>query len=165
MKMSMRQRGDTIVEVLIAILVVSSILAGAFVSARRSQSAIRQSQERVEALNVAEGQMERVKALAQSANSGGLYGPGTEGQPFCVKLDTNERVAETGTPPSDLSTDTFDTTTVYNGDCQIIPNAGVPYYVHIVRDSSNTFTVRVRWDGVNGIGKQEVMLALRVDQP
>lgn len=55
-------RGDTIVEVLIAITVMSSILGGAFVSARRSTNATRASQERVEALTIAQGQLERARA-------------------------------------------------------------------------------------------------------
>lgn len=159
-KATVRQRGDTIVEVLIAILVISSILAGAFVSARRSQSAIRQSQERVEALNIAEGQVERVKSLSQE-DASQVYGVAVAA-PFCV-YDENghNKVQALGTIPT-LATDDF-AHDVYGDNCAFAPNAGVTYYVHIARDDKNTFTVRVRWDGVNGIGKQETMLALRVD--
>lgn len=153
-------RGDTIVEVLIATLVISSILAGAFVSARKSQSAIRQSQERVEALNVAEGQIERVKSLAQG-NDAQL--DTTVGKVFCVyDVSDSSRVQLLGSIP-ELAADDF-AHEVYGDNCAFTPNAGVTYYAHITRDAQNTFIVRVRWDGVNGIGKQETMLALRVDQ-
>ena len=74
--------GDTIVEVLIAIAVVSAVLGGAFVSANRSLNMSRQSQERGEALKLAEGQVERVKSLGTSAD---LYGPTTL-SPFCIDI-------------------------------------------------------------------------------
>jgi type II secretory pathway pseudopilin PulG len=55
-------KGDTIVEVLIAIAVVSSVLGGAFATANRSLLATRQSQERAEAMKYLEGQVESLKA-------------------------------------------------------------------------------------------------------
>lgn len=150
-------RGDTIVEVLIAILVISSILAGAFVSVRRSQGSIRQSQERIEALNLAEDQIERVKALVQVSDSSPYSGAVTE--VFCINRTTNTKSVLSQAPPT-LNTDNF---SVYGG-CHAAPTGGVEYYFAIMRDNANTFIVRTRWDGVNGIGKQEVTLALRIDE-
>lgn len=159
MRIKAAERGDTIVEVLIAILVISSILAGAFVSARKSQSAIRQSQERVEALNVAEGQIERVRSAA-SSNPSSFY---SDTNSFCMSAADGAKYG-LSTPPA-LADDDF---TVY-GDavtgCTFTPNAGVAYHAFVKRNDKDTFTVRVRWDGVDGIGKQETMIALRVPKP
>ncbi len=63
------QKGDTIVEVLLAIAVISSVLGGAYVSASQSLNATRRSQERAEALQLAQGQMERVKASSKNSTS------------------------------------------------------------------------------------------------
>lgn len=56
------QQGDTIVEVLIAIAIVSLTLAGAYASVNRSSNATRTAQERGEALKWAETQVEQIKA-------------------------------------------------------------------------------------------------------
>lgn len=56
--------GDTIVEVLIAIAVVSLVLAGAFTSTRNSANKTRTAQEQGEALKLAEAQVEQIKIAA-----------------------------------------------------------------------------------------------------
>lgn len=60
---SLKQSGDTIVEVLIAIAVLSTVLGGAFAASNRSLKTTRQTQERAEALKVVETQLEKLKAL------------------------------------------------------------------------------------------------------
>lgn len=149
-------QGDTIVEVLIAILVISVILTGAFVSARRSQAGIRQSQERVEALKVAEGQLEHTRYLIKSGQGAVVYAaPHT----FCLDLN-NAKHTVTGLPP--LQSDNF-SLSVYEAECGVTPS-GVDFYTHIELDTgTNTFTAATRWDGFGGIGKQEVKVSLRID--
>lgn len=63
------QRGDTIVEVLLAIAIIGAVLGGAYVVANRNTMINRASQERLEAIKVAEGQLERLKAKAASDSS------------------------------------------------------------------------------------------------
>ena len=60
------QRGDTIVEVLLAIAIIGAVLGGAYVAANRNSMINRASQERLEAIKIAEGQLERLKAKAAS---------------------------------------------------------------------------------------------------
>jgi Tfp pilus assembly protein PilV len=62
-------RGDTIVEVLIAIAVLGAALGGAYVTANRNSLTNRASQERLEAVKVAESQLERLKALSSSSET------------------------------------------------------------------------------------------------
>ncbi|TXG78186.1 prepilin-type N-terminal cleavage/methylation domain-containing protein [Patescibacteria group bacterium] len=151
------RRGDTIVEVLIAIVVVSVILTGAFVSARRSQSGIRQTQERVEALKVAEGQMERIRVAAKSGAGAAVY---TTPHTFCVAGNDNAKVSA-GTLPQ-LSTDNFANVSVHPAECSSTPTGVTFHTVTQLDPSDNTFTVTTRWDGVGGIGKQEVQLFARI---
>lgn len=149
-------RGDTIVEVLIAILVMSVILTGAFVSARRSQAGIRQSQERVEALKVAEAQLERIRYKARTGTGAELY---TAPHTFCVDIAMFKHTV-TGVQP--LQSDSF-SPSVYPIGCQAEPS-GVQFYSHVTLDTAtNTFTSITRWDGFGNIGKQEVRLSVRID--
>lgn len=74
----LKQTGDTIVEVLIAILVISSVLGGAYTSANSSSNSNRQAQERGEALKLAEEQVEKIKALVEMPT---LPAAGTS---FCI---------------------------------------------------------------------------------
>jgi prepilin-type N-terminal cleavage/methylation domain-containing protein len=60
------KRGDTIIEVLIAIAVVGSIMTGAYAVATRSLNGVRVSQERGEALKIAESQIEIIKGRLES---------------------------------------------------------------------------------------------------
>lgn len=126
-------RGDTIVEVLIAIAVVSGVLGGAYVSASRSLNGSRQSQERGEALKLAEGQLERIKAATTSAT--------TMTAPFCMDSNNNPVAAS-------------------NSACK--PNLGGPIYTETINRSGNTFTVQISWDRAGGGGNENATLVYRV---
>ncbi len=58
------QAGDTIVEVIIAVAVIATILAGAFAVTTRSQRAVRDSEEHAQALQALQGQVELLRAAA-----------------------------------------------------------------------------------------------------
>ena len=82
-KTSRRQAGDTIVEVLIAIAVIATILAGAFVLSRNSLKQVRDSEERAQATNLLHGQIEQLRAIG----NGGDHEVQTEiksGMKFCL---------------------------------------------------------------------------------
>ena len=76
-------RGDTIVEVLLAIAVTSLVIAGAYVAVDRSLKASRAAQERGEAVKVAEAQIERLKYLSYSDPNADIY----QDTPFCISSD------------------------------------------------------------------------------
>lgn len=112
--------GDTIVEVLIAMAVVSLVLSGAYASSNRSAQATRTAQERGEATKFAESQVEQVKV----AVDGGTVLPAS----FCF--------GDTGavkTLPADAA------------DCKT--TGGVEYRRSIDK-SSNDYTVKVQWDAL-----------------
>jgi len=74
------QAGDTIVEVIIAVAIVSSILAGAFVVTNSSSKAVRDSEEHTQALQYLQGQVELLRTDA--AKSAGL--PVSLSTAFCL---------------------------------------------------------------------------------
>lgn len=62
---SLSSTGDTIIEVLLAIAFVSAVMGAAFVSANRSLNGTRVSQERGEALKLAQAQADMLNAAAK----------------------------------------------------------------------------------------------------
>ena len=84
-------RGDTIVEVLIAVAIVSLTLTGAYASVNRSTNATRTAQERAEALKWAETQVEQIKAdpAATLPNSAFCYNTDLSRSPTAPCVKTN----------------------------------------------------------------------------
>ena len=76
--------GDTIVEVLLVIGIISLVLAGAFVATNRSLQTSRAAQERSEALKVAETQVEHIKYSQENAGKITFAPSGI----FCIKDGT-----------------------------------------------------------------------------
>ncbi len=126
------QAGDTIVEVLIAIMVMSIVLGGAYVSANRSLNNSRQAQERAEALKVGQSQLEKLKSLAASSpstvfdtsilyciNSAGAKKPAAD--PSCVYPPRYKVTVKDGPIPDDFTvTVTWDS--LRGGKDQIVMN-------------------------------------------
>lgn len=75
MRLFQSNRGDTIVEVLLALAVLGSVIVGAYSIATRSLNGVRVAQERSEATKIAEGQIESLKAnFSQYSDSIDLIG-------------------------------------------------------------------------------------------
>lgn len=154
--------GDTMVEVLIAIAVTSVIIGGAYVSSNESLSTTRRSQERVEALKVAETQLERVITDINDPSSTDTFDAANY---FC--MDSSVNVRPSGSSPKDLAT--------YPPHCQIKPpQDGVTYYASIERvppsppsTSGDIFTVSIYWNRLGGSAAgelEEVRLMYRAHQ-
>jgi Tfp pilus assembly protein PilV len=122
------QAGDTIVEVLIAIVLVAVILGGAYATANQSLLNTRAAQERGEALDIAQGQVESLRgfALAGTANAG-AYTVFTEPDLFCITGATfvaaitpnGSNNFAVGTMPTISAQEATNPATVgYTGGCQ-----------------------------------------------
>lgn len=76
------EAGDTIVEVIIAVVIVSSILAGAFTVMNRSAQTVRDSEEHAQALQLLQGQVE---LLRNAASNRSTFPPNIDvGNAFCL---------------------------------------------------------------------------------
>lgn len=136
-----RERGDTIVEVMISLIVISAIIVGAFLVSRASTRNIRNSQEHTHALQLLQGQVELLRAYIptdptdptlQSTNN------------FCMKSD--------GTPDNTA------------GSCALVDTF---YTLVINRDTStdstkaasegfgNTYRFTVTWPAQDGSTSKE----------
>lgn len=143
-----REAGDTIVEVLIAIAVISSVLAITYSIMNRNLRTMRDNQERTEAAKLAQGQLELLRAWWAS-ESGKDELQRLSGA-FC--LDSNLEIGET--PP--LLGSGAPTSNPEDDDYADYPAACVSGFYHtgIRRQSGNTYQVTVRWDSLGGSRSQ-----------
>lgn len=161
-------RGDTIVEVLIAIIVLSTVLVTAYALATRSLKENQQAQEHSQALKIAEGQLEALKAYndntggqVNGANGGfcfdstGKLIQGTFGssEPSIARPDPKLTTASGGYPVDCTQSLALD------GPCNA--SSGTCYYIGVRKDvSGDQFIVTVRWDSIMK-GQDEVSLNYR----
>jgi Tfp pilus assembly protein PilV len=143
------QRGDTIVEVLISIAIVSMVLGGAYVTTNRSLIGTRVAQERSDGLKVTESQLEAVKSMAVS-NPTVLYGTATaNGAKFCM---SNATVVSSTNAACKVNAAGTATT--------VAP----AYNITITRAtdaSTTTFTIKTVWDNLRG-ATDNVQMSYRV---
>jgi Tfp pilus assembly protein PilV len=66
LKLILNEKGDTIVEVLIAMVILAFVLTGAYTSAQASFNNISNAENRITGLNIASGQIEALKELLAS---------------------------------------------------------------------------------------------------
>lgn len=148
------QRGDTLVEVLISILVVSLILTGAYVATNQSTVGIRNSQEHAEALKLAQGQLEQLRANSSSSQT--IFAQAA-GSPFCM-VNGNAVLVSSQSDGAKCKVDRSGA-----------PTTDQPAYeMSIVRRSCaitagcNEFTIKASWDSVTGSGRANEQMVYRL---
>jgi len=137
-------RGDTVVEVLMSIAVISLVLSGAYVTANRSLQGARLAEERNNALKMAEAQVEQIKYMA-SLYPDRLFGAGA---PASYCLVNSATVASTqATPDPKCKVDSSGT-----------PTTAEPAYTLTITRNVNTFVVTSTWTkfGSNTLNSAEL---------
>lgn len=134
--------GDTIVEVLICIAVVSMVLGGAFVTTRSSQAGVRNAQEHAEVVKLLESQLEQIRG--DVGNTTGV----PVAKSFCMYNGavtyppsgdcTQNSAGQSKQPDSRYAITVTRCTT---GPCNSI-------------SGSSLFTASVTWDSVTGQGTE-----------
>lgn len=180
--MQLKNRGDTIVEVLVAIAISGGIIAGGYSIATRSLSGVQVSNERSQVTKLAEAQIEILQTKLEAVKSRDsamqyMVGPTyAMGIPFAVS---------SGSAPADspltqiaycftaagnivrmesLPGDSLDSTDAYPTECTTGPSA--IYHVAITAEFEPTaphdisFLVEVRWDRLGG-GKEKLGMVYR----
>ncbi len=161
--------GDTIIEVLISIAVVSMIIGGAFTSANRSLNATQAAKERDQGIRLAETQIEQLRAaLKNAADITAIAGFSH----FCMNATTLVVISAAVDP--EINNDPLNAS-VYPAGCTL--NSGnttytgadpsIPYYVSVYHDTNpagdqDLYTARVRWDRAGGNGREQVVVRYRV---
>lgn len=113
-------KGDTIIEILLSIAVLSMVLSVSYGLANRSSQANRQAQERGEAQKLAEEQLELLRGTVSLDNPWEDQCFNTSGVPTSTAAECNGR------------------------------GPGGLYDVSVFPTGENTFTAEVRWDNIRG---------------
>ncbi len=172
------QRGDTIIEVLIAMSVLSLVLVTGYSISTRSLNGIRVSQERGEALKIAESQVEMLHALSARAESfealenrgiivqnNGLdtgldnkktFSPQEAADAFCFNSAGLVVKTNAASPAGDCTSDRY--TAIIRPEYVAVTHSGV-----IIRSVS--YQVDVGWDRAGGGERQVLSLAYKVTVP
>ena len=140
-KLRSHQAGDTIVEVIIAITVISTVLAGAFVTSNKSFKSMQDAQERGQAVKLVQSQLEWLRV-----NTATL--PTTD---FCF---TVAGVAVQAIPANCR----------LSGDGSVAPAGKEPAYtIKITKDAVTrpTYTVLATWAPVTGSTQSNVTMSYR----
>ncbi len=143
------QRGDTIIEVLIAIAIVTTVLAGAFVSANNSFNTTQGNKDRDEALRVAQTQLERLRSIGSTTDKS------------CISA-APAAVTNSGFEP-DVAIDNLSTGANYNAGCKVSFGGGATYHVNIAASGSD-YAIHVRWQRAGGGTNQETIIRYRLYQ-
>lgn len=146
-----KQRGDTIIEVLIAIAVAASVLGIVFATSARNLHAIRDVQERSEATRLVQGQIEALRyAISKAASL-------PTGTPFCMK-GQNLVLGFTGAVPNPvLLSEEF---SQYPPGCKTVDEL---YNYAIVGDAAGTYRFYARWDSLTASGRDQIIMVYRVN--
>jgi Tfp pilus assembly protein PilV len=164
--LKLNQRGDTIVEVLISLAVLSLALGISFASANTSLKQSTNSQEHTEALGIISAQVEKLR----SAITSGVTGLPTSSGFFCMVTPS---VATDNLPYVTFSDESVASYADYPASCaQGLNNR---YYVSISPEGANygytdtpgtspevDYTFVVRWPGLGTFGTQQESLSYRI---
>lgn len=133
------KRGDTIVEVLIAIAVISSVVGTAYAITNKSVQSNVESQQRSRATKIAQTQLEMLKVWTGNPTNTPSAFVETK---FCLYSDSVGAKLERISAPVPTANNSD-----YPTNCR---QDNELYMVGITRTSDELFTVYVDWDGETG---------------
>ncbi len=142
------QRGDTLVEVLVAIGIVSLVLGGAYITTNKALQATRDAQERTAGLKLVEGQFEQLRSVA-ATNTTSLFGATATAPPYCM---VNGATATGSACTMDAS--------------GASPGTGQPKYTIKIDHHSgdpDTFELSETWPAIGG-GTESIAMQYRLHQ-
>jgi prepilin-type N-terminal cleavage/methylation domain-containing protein len=154
-KNSTRERGDTLVEVMVAIVIVATVIGGAYVVSNRSLQSTRSAQERSSALKLAEAQLEQLKNQV-TADSTKIFGAAVPTN-FCLASDA------TGTHVYDFTNAAQKANCVTNANGT--PTTAEPKYTINVIRTGNNFKLTETWVDFSGNFSDSLQLNYRAYQP
>lgn len=146
---ALNQRGDTIVEVLISIAVITSVLGGTFAIANRSQKTVQANHERDQAMLYANQQAEYIRKASSDERGDFITNVGSS-SPFCMNGVLVSSIVKS-TNPSYLAKCKYENL----------------YMVSIVASQStttfppsgyDTYTITVSWDSLVSNAQDKVTL-------
>lgn len=133
------QTGDTIVEVLIAITVISMVLVGAYIATNNNTLANQTTQERAQAVQLVQSQIEQLRA-AGSINDGWCFSGGKAQQATGL---------QNGTDPC-----------LQTSSGAVAPKGVQPAYAIVIHHTNpaKAYQISATWYDVGGHGQDSVVM-------
>ena len=141
MSLKLKQRGDTIVEVLIATAVVSLVLTGAMAVSNNSLKQIRAAQERSEAQAYAQSTVELLDGYTGQQQP--LQQP-LQQTPFCLNIISGAIIKSLENNLNCIFSDRYKQLVTYD-------------------QNKKSYTVTITWDGITG-NQETLTLAYRTEK-
>lgn len=157
----LNNRGDTIVEVLIAIALVAMVLSGAYISSNRSFQVTQASKERDIALRIAESQIERIRGYKTARPHGTITSNSCMDGTLTAQSNAGA-IQPLTSEVLDGRTGNYATACILDssGNQYSAASVSIPYYAHI-EVSSNDYTIHIRWQKAGGGDNQETIMYYR----
>ena len=166
-KLYSQTAGNTLVEVFVALVIIGVAIAGAYATANRSITLTQASQERAEAIKIAEGQIEAIKASVAADSEDDFF---DDSRAFCVTDDgpgsfdpgefNQNFVLPAYEDVDELRADDSDEQ-AYPTDCVLRGR----YFTHIdYNENGSRFTVTVRWERFGGASVEQTELVYGIYQ-
>lgn len=158
-----KQAGDTIVEVMIAAAIAGLVLVGAYSAANKSSLQIRNAQENSEAQKVAIAAIENLNTVVRANNTppnSWLDAAYADVPIFCSDGTAAATTSLGGAAKTMAEVDQPGTVLSSATDC-VTTDGRYRTFIERKAGTGDIFTVRVRWDGVNG-NKQTVSIVYKV---
>ncbi|HUY85447.1 MAG TPA: chitobiase/beta-hexosaminidase C-terminal domain-containing protein [Candidatus Dormibacteraeota bacterium] len=156
--------GDTIVEVMIVLAVLGLSFSISYATANHGLIQSRNAEEHSEALGLLDSQVELLRAaFSQNSSVSSL----TNGTDFCMKTPPANPELSTAlnhNVPTDAASDNLYGSAGNNYPAACFSNSFYNLSIHYdTTDSSNPFfDLRVRWDGLGNLGRQQEELTYKI---
>jgi prepilin-type N-terminal cleavage/methylation domain-containing protein len=147
--LKLKQRGDTIVEVMIVLAILGLAISISYATASRSLKNTRQAQENAEATELVRGQIEALRTVACNTTDPDCDRPAliNSNATFCLELD-----GDTYTPVEDTGT-----------ACH---HGALDYHVTVRQTNPDTptsaYIVSAEWPSIQGEGNDTVTITYRL---
>ncbi len=151
----LKQRGDTIVEVMIVLAVLGLAIGICYRTATKSLLQVREAQETIRATQLLQSQVELLYSYAPITDPNPLGNYIFRGGTFCLDASNNIK----SIPPNPPSTCVQSIYTVTIIDCTknfILAQCGTGH------NSDDTFVLTAVWENVGGQGKDRALLTYRL---
>lgn len=151
--------GDTIVEVMIAMAVASTVLALSFSTMSRNLYNLQDTQERSAAVKLIQGQIEAVRNLYNAGASS--FTSLATNTAFCV-YDNGQSV-QTGFQNNAPDGQALQTDSWSNYPANCAQGSGNLYHIGVSTSDKSLYKFYVRWDQIGSKTRDQVMMVYKVD--
>jgi type II secretory pathway pseudopilin PulG len=144
------KKGDTIVEVLIAITVLSMALGIGFATIGRSNAGLQANKEQFQAQQIANQQIEYLRASDAGANGGTVRNAFNGTAPNCLQMSGSVILVISVINGDNCKNKAMGGASIYTIDVACVDNLGVRGACNTAKDVMSVYSVIITWDNVKG---------------